>query len=343
MDNPWSEIGIVKAGLSIFIYAAVSLILIIGYISLSYASVGDFPVCKCEDTPPQTQDLYTPSDENTNIMEKLKHPPFYALDLVYDRYFCSGSGRRFPPSKRIAKFLKGSNVGCVAHAPPVLDISKLKTGDLLAISYHGARAMFSTSTYRSIWTHVGLVVVDEKTSEPYIMEIAKYKAPYSHHVVMIPFLTWARINRNTRTVAWLQINKSPSVESLMNTFSEFADSGVCVEGLSSTWFRFLDIKKPETVDKDSFFATEKNDPGIRFFSSSDKCKNLAYKYSLTCHEMIIYILQNAGVYSTENTACSYLPSCIVNRRIQMTNGFCYLDPIQACLYDHANPDLKELY
>lgn len=233
--------------------------------------------------------------------------------------------------------------GCHGHPPETLDIASLKTGDIIALSYRGLRTVFSRSVYGSNWTHPALVYIEPETNEPFIFEAAVYKPPYTAQVIRVPLLYWMRVNRNAAAMALLSLNKPANVKLIDEGFSKFEDSDIGVESLTLDWLRFLNTKTPKTVEPHSFFAsgdrkelpTDKRytDMGpMRFVLNkvgiTEKDPSLVFDYVLTCHEIIISTLQNAGVYSDKNTACSYLPSCIVNDNIEMANGYKYKKPMQ---------------
>lgn len=234
--------------------------------------------------------------------------------------------------------------GCKGHFSDDLDVSKLKTGDILCISYSDARSVFSSVFYASIWTHVGLVVIEPTSGEPYIVEAANYKPPYSHQILRIPLLYWLRINRNARTIGHLRINKEIPFEELDKIISSrYEEADIGVETLNLNWLRFATSNTPQTVERCSFFADEnvKVEPLEKVSNEwifkkwarkilpsyiiSPESEQKQYDYLITCHEMLVDILQRVGVYESKYTPCSYIPSSIANNKIKTINGYKYCD------------------
>ena len=262
--------------------------------------------------------------------------------MVDDFPICEHQVNKNPLSIRFLN--QGSNrlKGCKNHLPDELDISKLKTGDILCLSYNDVRSIFSSVFYASVWTHVGLVFIEQSSGEPYILEAANYRPPYSHQILRVPLLNWIRINRRARSIGHLKINKEISFQKIEEIVSQrYEELDIAVENLNLRWLRFATLKTPSNVNKFSLFAPDgrrqpplekvANEWSIKTYSRKYLPKFIVspipehkqYDYMITCHEMVIDILQKVGVYENAFTPCSYLPSSIANNRIKTTNGFFY--------------------
>jgi hypothetical protein len=234
-----------------------------------------------------------------------------------------------------------TNCITAGHSPDPLDISSLKTGDVLTISYRGARSLFSASTFRSNWTHTGMIWMHEKTGEPYVLEAATYRPPYIGHVIRLPLLHWIRINRNVRAVALSRITPEAPNDKISKAFAYFEKSDVGVESLRPDWFRFTKTKEEKDLPATSFFADPSRRQKPRTRSETgfspfkyvaqkagiwDPPRNGSFEYVLTCHEILIHVLQLAQIVDMTPTACSYMPNAFVKQSVAMKNGYKYEEP-----------------
>jgi len=236
----------------------------------------------------------------------------------------------------------GDRNGCGGHAPDTLDTFSVKSGDILCLSYSGARSMFSKIVYGSNWTHTGLIW-RSPSGEPYVLEASGYLPPYNSLVVRVPLHHWIRVNRNVAAISHLQINKELSSDALSHTFNYFETKDIGIDTLTMRWFNFLSKRRANDLPKDCLFRTDNVKSQSRKYADFNPLRSLAiktgwhpeskyhlqsYDYAYTCHEILIFTLQVMGVYSREYTPCSYLPSCIANRKIQTINGYSYSSPKQ---------------
>jgi hypothetical protein len=297
----------------ILIYSALIIIIILALSAVRYGTIVDYPKCN--------HYIYRKGLQE-NTAQRAKDPQ------------CSDKERELYTKVSLNSPLPIH--GCGGHHANSLDIGSLKTGDILVLSYSGARSWFSAITYGSVWTHPGLVYLDVNTNEPYILEAAAYKPPYSGNIVRIPLLKWMSINRNARAIALLSLNKEASSTLVNKAFEKFEKEDIGVEGLRWSWWRFLNKKSPETVTPESFFASEprRQVPSKKTKSGQPKYWPLpfgentsdGFDYLLTCHEVVINVLQSAGVYDKTLTACSYLPCAIYNKEVGTVNGYEYAEP-----------------
>lgn len=281
----------------------------------------------------------------------------YRFGAINDTPICD---HKFDSNEMRVKLLKGGDKslrGCFDHEPSPLDLKRIKNGDILMISYDDVRSLFSSVFYASVWTHVGIIIIDPLSKEPYVLEAASYRPPYSHQVLRIPLLHWAKINQKAKHVAYLPINKEIPFESLNAAYQKFEEEEIGVENLKLGWLRFAKTNTPQTVNKESFFASEErkvkpskkadNDWLLLSYLRDkfpDYFKDYSvpqYDYMLTCHEILISVLQDVGVFDSSLTPCSYIPSSIINKKINTIGGYEYEEPqnvsIRLLLYKYPDP------
>ena len=257
---------------------------------------------------------------------KLKIVLFTVLIVVFISYSKYAITNDLPPCPHAVSIpLELRPRGCRGHKPCSLDLARLKTGDIIMLSYGGLRSVFGAVFYNSIWVHTGIVYVDSKTREIYIFEAANYFPPYIGEVVRIPILKWMKINRNVMAAAILPINREISDEMFGLATEKYENVKVTVESLRHTWLRFLRTKKICDL------------PDNHIFSDKFNPKNVAagHVFDLTCHELTIGALQEAGVVEHSITPCSFFPSTVYNRRFNCINGFRYAAPKQVSFHEHV--------
>lgn len=269
----------------------------------------------------------------------------FAWRTTRDHPACSHSARPTALSCREA-----------GHAPEPLDLAALKTGDLLGISYSGARAVFSASAYRSVWTHVGLVWIHPVSREPFVIEAATYRRPYSGGILKIPLLHWARINRNVQYIAHIPLNKPADPNAIDAAFSDIETAGVGVQGLSLDWVKFATTRKKAELPPTCLYAPRsiRQAPQSRVsagFNPKAVAMSKAVKpyvpsgvynrwldmgpgfnYVTTCNELTVHLLQEAGVVDKTLAPSSFIPSQIIRARLPMSPGWEYGVPAEVSVH-----------
>lgn len=216
-------------------------------------------------------------------------------------------------------------------------VATARTGDVLVLSYGDARTVFSRLVYGSVWNHAGVVWCDA-TGEPHVVEGAVYSKPYnSESVTRTPLLWWLRVNRNCTQIAHLALEgldadaRARVGASIDAVARRLENSSVGIEPLGTGWLRFLREHKYEDLPAESFFADEKKriKPRHPVRVSTSPIAHLSdllaaprpsdpelRDYSITCHEIAIYMLQEAGVFERDLAPSSYLPSAIPRHEIR---------------------------
>lgn len=229
-----------------------------------------------------------------------------------------------------------------------LELGKLKTGDMIVVSYKGARMLLSEVLTGSKWVHTALVYIEPKTGEVQVIEAANYNPPYKGQIIKVPLLYWIRVNMNVNAIAVLSLNKAIPSEIIDESYQKFIKMNIGVQSFDLSWTRFFQKKTDVTITPTSIFSNPESrlEPKIareiRKNESPYKVKKSIFKlaanagfmnkvdmpedyfdYMITCTELVVSMLQDAGVYSKEFTPCSYLPMEIMKREIKHENGYKY--------------------
>lgn len=254
---------------------------------------------------------------------------------------CRGHGTERNKTGRGAEQNSPRKTGCIDHEPDSLDVSTLKTGDLLTVCYGDLRTLFSRAVYNSLWTHQGMIWENPVSKELMVLELGLYRAPYNKGVNRIPLINWLRIHQNVEAIGLLRINKALDSIELIEKFARFENSDIGVEALKPNWTRFLVKKNRDNLKKSSFFHKNPIPNPQRasftpFLELLDRTPlpNFAkprnyqafgkvYDFQLTCHEAVICILQEMGVVDSKLSPCSWLPSEVAQKKLPFVNGYSY--------------------
>lgn len=175
-----------------------------------------------------------------------------------------------------------------------LDQSKLKTGDLLAVSYRAIQGSMINAISGCEWCHCGIIYIDSNNII-YVLEGSRYD--YNKpDFLKIPLSKWLNINKRGK-ICLMKINKP--VNNLYQTFKPFIDNS-SLEGFNLGWIRFLQTKKYN--------------------------KKFIHNRRMTCVEACIRTLQECGVFQRKYSESSYLLQNILRGQIKSVNGFSYSKP-----------------
>lgn len=246
------------------------------------------------------------------------------------------------------------------HSVEPLDVSSLKTGDILGVSYNDMRTTFSSVFYRSVWTHVALIYIEPVSKEPYVLEAAIYRKPYVGGIIRVPLLYWSKINQHARCISLTRINKSADTKMISNAFNDAELHNVGIQGLSIDWLKFYGSRLKKSLPNDNFFAPKSQRtvpphpiysgffPGLfkltSFFPKfiQDYIENslgTGFDYVLTCNELLIHVLQESNVYSSRLSPCSFFPSDIIFGRVETKSGFSFEKPIEVSVHHLIQDEL----
>lgn len=180
-----------------------------------------------------------------------------------------------------------------------IDISSLRTGDIVGTSYNRINGYFISAWSKSSWSHTGIVWRDPLTNIPYVIEVCRYRDDKYKGFIKIPFITWMKYNKKACKGLLRYKGEDLDPVKLKAKFDSF--KGSRLEGFNVGWKRFLTKK-----DYDYDLGRSEGD---------------SERY--TCFEVTIILLQDAGVYSKEYSPCSYFPGSIMNRHVKTINGNYY--------------------
>lgn len=181
-----------------------------------------------------------------------------------------------------------------------IDLSSIKTGDIIGASYQNGLGKFIGFFFNTMWSHVGIAWRDPKTNELFILEAANYHLPY-RGVFKIPIENWVRFNRKniigvTRLKTPGDIEIDPHV--LEENFNKIKN--VELESFNYTWWRLL-FKAPYDEDY--------------------------VQNHYTCYEIAIRTLQHTGIVKKLYRWSSYTPGEIMQGIIDLEDGYRYSQPV----------------
>lgn len=172
-----------------------------------------------------------------------------------------------------------------------MDLSKLRTGDILGVGYTHPFGWFVKAWFNSTWNHTGIVWVDPEDAQIYVLEAAMYHGEYKG-VIKIPIVQWIRCNRKYYVgIAKLRGKKVDPTE-LMEAFKKRQEE-VQLESYNWRWYRLL-LTSPYKEEKRSNY---------------------------TCYEITISVLQDIGVVEKKYACSSYSPKEIMKGKIHLTEGY----------------------
>ena len=175
-----------------------------------------------------------------------------------------------------------------------LDISSLKTGDILGVSYNHPFGWFVSSFFSSIWSHCSVIWKDPSTGQLYVLEGGNYDKQY-RGIVKMPISTWLKFNRKSY-LGLSRINKEVDANKLIESFNIHAKY-MKLDSFNYKWYRLLYKQDYFKQDREKF----------------------------TCYEMLITILQDADVIEKKYACSSYSPSEIMEGELDFCDGY-YLEP-----------------
>ena len=186
-----------------------------------------------------------------------------------------------------------------SHDEPIsvihIDKEDLRTGDILGISYSNIAGCFVSSFSNSIWSHTGIIWVDESTKTPFVLEGAVYPLKQYRGFIKIPFEIWYSYNKCFILGIKKYQGKELDSDRMIEIFEKY-EGKVKLEGLNPSWGRFL-------ITRDYF----------------ENKNNKTY----TCFEFTIRLLHELNVYKKEKLHCSYFPKHIMNDSIPYNDGHFY--------------------
>jgi len=190
-----------------------------------------------------------------------------------------------------------------------LDLSTIKTGDILGASYQNGLGYFIGLFLDTMWSHVGVAWRDPKTNGLFVLEAANYHDPYKG-VFKIPIENWVRFNKKN-IIGLTRLTTPAGFEVNPNEVEDNFDKirNVKLDTFNFTWWRLL-FKK----DYDENY----------------------HQSHYTCYELAVKTLQNSGVFKKRYMWSSYTPGDIMKGLVDMEDGFKYSKPTILHVGDYYN-------
>ena len=186
------------------------------------------------------------------------------------------------------------------------NLSELYTGDLLFVRYDNSLGYFMRFWSNSPWTHVAMAyrAPDDKV---YIMETANYNK--SRGVLFMPLEKWQILNKNCDiSVMHLFTPGNYDRNRLLESFNKIKDKNLDTFGIS--WLRLLN-KKPY--------------------------KDLKNNENITCYEMIVFLLQDAGIARKDLSPSSYFPKNLIQGNLKLNDDFSFS---KLKIFSHKEKSIK---
>lgn len=183
-----------------------------------------------------------------------------------------------------------------------LDSTTCNNGDLVFVSYYTPAGVIISSVSRSIWSHPGIIWVDDKTGIRYVLEGAIYKQKKYRHFYKIPLENWLYINKRS-TLGYKKYTGEPLDSKYMIEKFDSLMGDCKLASFDVFWARFL-------IDREHY----------------EYSKNEKY----TCSEGVVILGQEIGIFEKDKIYCSYLPGDLANDNIKLCKNSSYSKIVEVC-------------
>jgi len=172
---------------------------------------------------------------------------------------------------------------------------RLKTGDLLVVSYNSPHGYLIKMFTKSIWSHIGMIYIDTENNLN-IIECSYYNKDVKN-VLKVPLDFWLQYNCSCN-IAWLQLN-GPSIDKniLVNVFRSINDG--YLDRIVINWIPSVMHTKYYPRKKKSFF----------------------------CSELIAYMYQEFNIIKKELLPCNYSPKSFISHQLPFTDDYSLSPPV----------------
>jgi hypothetical protein len=181
------------------------------------------------------------------------------------------------------------------------DFLKLKTGDLVFVSYRNLLGNSVRILSSSEWSHSGMIYKEEN-GEMFVLEVADYggavkqsyglKTPLYSGVIKIPYTFWLKLNKNHK-IGFRSLDDEVYDSIKDNVFSEFMK---------------LKIYKQQKLTDISSWKR------LMFFEAYNE-EEILLQDKVTCVEFIVLLLQNLGIMEKIYKPSSYYPCDLATKYI----------------------------
>jgi hypothetical protein len=200
----------------------------------------------------------------------------------------------------------GTATGTAQLTPQSTVLTRLRTGDLLAVSYNSIRGKLVRIFTGSMWTHIGMVY---RTPESIcVIEMARY--PHRSGIIKTPIDYWLDWNED-RVLAWKPYTGPEIPSQDIERIYEAIHPGD-VDMFMGSWLRAM-IKQPyrPQIGKKKFY----------------------------CSELVSHFLQELGILERIYLPSGYPPKELLFGQPALRPGYTYAEPIMLTL-DSANDTTK---
>lgn len=173
-------------------------------------------------------------------------------------------------------------------------LPRVKTGDLLLVSYRNVSGYVVKIFTQSIWTHVGLVYREGR--DIYVLECGYYH-PGLKDIIKNPILQWLQLSESSPMV-WIPLEGGEVSNQDLNQQLEKIGHGIFPKHLYK-WLPAV-IRVPYRPKTDRVFF---------------------------CSELIAYLFQELGIMKKEYRPSSYSPKDFMSRKITLEKPYFLGEPV----------------
>ena len=157
----------------------------------------------------------------------------------------------------------------------IQDISNLKSGDLVFVSYKNILGKAAKLWSGSKWTHLGMIYKEPISEKLYVLEMAEYNNPnLEKGALKIPHDAWLELNKGNE-IMYKQIPKVVDSRKVFSSFLKFKEKKLHRFGWNPSKYKHLLFPERELPEK------------------------------ITCVEFIALLLQELDVLSKDNHPSFY--------------------------------------
>jgi hypothetical protein len=155
------------------------------------------------------------------------------------------------------------------------DISNLKSGDLVFVSYKNILGKANKLWSGSKWTHLGMIYKEPISEKLYVLEMAEYNDPnLEKGALKIPHDIWLELNKGNE-IMYKQIPKVVDSRKVLSSFLKFKEKKLHRFGWNPSKYKHLLFPERELPEK------------------------------ITCVEFVVLLLQELDVLSKDKHPSFY--------------------------------------
>jgi hypothetical protein len=181
-------------------------------------------------------------------------------------------------------------------------IDHYETGDLIFTSYHNLLGKFMRGWSGSLWSHVGIILRDNK--DLYVLETADYsdKDPKLKGLIAVPLKQWLSLNKKCR-IAYMKLNSPKDFDKITIAREFLKLQNLELDNKSISLKKFIKLGFKQSFSEEEFNTQDLENP--------------------TCYELIVLILQNSKIVEKVYSPGSYFASDIMEGKLKTKPGFSF--------------------